>query len=72
MPIESLRFVNNKNLGFTNQILCQFQKINSWKLFVPVYVSLKVKSIQEISLSDLMARIGTVLVIYINIKDLPA
>jgi hypothetical protein len=40
-------------------------------LFLPVYISLKVKSIQEISLGELMARIGCVLIIFINIKGLP-
>jgi hypothetical protein len=40
---------------------------NKVQLYVPVYLSLKIKSIQEISLSELLARIGCVLIVFINI-----
>jgi hypothetical protein len=45
LPIESLPNINNKLLGYTNQVLIQ-QTDKMTQLFVPAYISLKVKNIQ--------------------------
>lgn len=44
LPIESLDKVNGHNLGFTNQVLLQ-ETDKMLQLFVPAYISLKVKNI---------------------------
>jgi hypothetical protein len=41
------------------------------QIFVPAYVSLKVKNIQELKFKDLEANIHCVLIIVFNLQDLP-
>ena len=71
MPIETLSNVTRGTFGFTNNIL--IRKNSSKKtvqLFVPVYTSLKVKSIKQIEIKDLIAQINCVLIIMFLIEGL--
>ncbi len=64
MPIETLSNVTRDNFGFTNNILTRKDiSKKTVQLFVPVYSSLKVKSIKQIELKDLIAQINCVLII---------
>ena len=68
MPIETLSSVTRDTFGFTNNIL--LRKDSSKKtaqLFVPVYSSLKVKSIKQIEIKDLIAQINCILIIIFQI-----
>jgi hypothetical protein len=70
VPIEDLDHVNEDNLGFTNQILIQDSE-KAVQIYVPIYISLKVKSIQDLNIKDLVAKIQTVLIVTLYVESLP-
>jgi hypothetical protein len=72
MPIESLSTVTRDTLGFTNNILLRKDSVKKIaQLFVPAYSSLKVKSIKQIEIKDLIAQLNCVLIIVFLIEGLP-
>lgn len=71
MPIETLSNVTRDTLGFTNNILLRKDSAKKTaQLFVPVYTSLKVKSIKQIEIKDLIAQLNCVLIIIFFIEGL--
>jgi hypothetical protein len=68
MPIETLSNVTRDTFGFTNNILLRKDSTKKTaQLFVPVYSSLKVKSIKQIEIKDLIAQINCILIIIFQI-----
>jgi hypothetical protein len=56
--------------GFTNRILAQ-DVGDTTNLFVPVYVILKIKSMQSLNVQDLSGSINAVLIVNVLIEGLP-
>jgi hypothetical protein len=53
--------------GFTNRILVQEPDAKTINYFIPVYVIIKIKSIQEIDIQKLVGSISCVIIISVRI-----
>ena len=62
--------VDQDQLGFTNQILVQEGR-KTVNFFVPVYVTCKIKSIQDVSVHSLTGNISCALIINIRYDEIP-
>jgi len=57
-------------VGFTNRILSQ-EKGDVLNLFIPVYVILKIKSLQEVDVSKLVGSVSVVILVNVLVENLP-
>ncbi len=58
--------------GYTNRILFQENSSEDVNYFIPVYLIMKIKSIQDIDIQKLTGTISCVILVNILIEDLPA
>jgi hypothetical protein len=58
--------------GYTNRILLQENSSEDVNYFIPVYLIMKIKSIQDIDIQKLTGTISCVILVNILIEDLPA
>ena len=58
------------DLGFTNQILVEESK-KSIGYYVPVYITCKIKAIQDVSLQALTGNVSCALILNVAYGDLP-
>lgn len=57
-------------VGFTNRILSQ-EKGETLTLYIPAYVILKIKSLQEVDVRKLVGEISAVILVNVLIENLP-
>jgi hypothetical protein len=57
-------------VGFTNRILSQ-EKGNDLNLYIPAYVILKIKSLQEVDVRKLVGEFSAVILVNVLIENLP-
>jgi hypothetical protein len=57
-------------LGFTNRALQQIRPGHT-HLFLPVYLALRIKSLQGVDVQNLSGEINGVIVVWVQIEDLP-
>ena len=57
-------------LGFTNRIISQ-NLTEHTHLFLPVYLSLRIKNLQAVNVQNLSGEINGVIMMWVLIEDLP-
>lgn len=67
--MESLG-LSQEHLGFTNQVLCQESK-KAVTFYLPVYITNKIKSIQDVSIQSLTGDVSCAIIINIFYGDIP-
>ena len=67
--IEDLE-IDQEQLGFSNQVLVQEGR-KTVNFFLPVYITCKIKSIQDVSVQSLTGNISCAMIINVRYDDLP-
>ena len=62
--------IDQEQLGFTNQVLVQDSR-KTVNFFLPVYITCKIKSIQDVSVQSLTGNISCAMIINVRYDDLP-
>jgi hypothetical protein len=69
-PIVDSLGLSQEHLGFTNQVLCQESK-KAVTFYLPVYITNKIKSIQDVSIQSLTGDVSCAIIINIFYGDIP-